>query len=102
MLLAEAERSVNLTQRGKVLLRVQDKVKVEGRITQVLAGTMFRAKSKDGREVLVAVRGKMRKRLTIGDKVTVELPPSGPDEGQQPVAISPEPKLPPDSIAHSG
>ena len=84
---------------------MEDKVQVEGRITQVLAGTMFRVRLENGREVLGTIGHKERKRsafLTVGDKVTVEMPRSDPEEGQQPAIIRPRPHLPPDASARSG
>ena len=45
-------------------------VEVEGEISAVLAGTMFRVKLESGHEVLAHISGKMRKRfirLVIGD-----------------------------------
>jgi len=57
---------------------MEEPISVEGRITAVLAGTMFRAKLANGHEVLAHISGKMRKRfirLTIGDKVKMEMSP---------------------------
>ena len=53
-------------------------VEVEGEISAVLAGTMFRVKLESGHEVLAHISGKMRKRfirLVIGDKVKMEMSP---------------------------
>jgi translation initiation factor IF-1 len=53
-------------------------VEVEGVISAVLAGTMFRVKMASGHEVLAHISGKMRKRfirLVIGDKVKMEMSP---------------------------
>ncbi|CAN5471588.1 translation initiation factor IF-1 [soil metagenome] len=55
-------------------------IEVEGAITQVLAGTMFRVAldGTDGHEVLAHISGKMRKRfirLVIGDRVKLEMSP---------------------------
>ncbi|KAB2642973.1 MAG: translation initiation factor IF-1 [Verrucomicrobia bacterium] len=53
-------------------------VEVEGVISSVLAGTMFRVKMASGHEVLAHISGKMRKRfirLVIGDKVKMEMSP---------------------------
>jgi len=53
-------------------------VEVEGVISAVLAGTMFRVKMASGHEVLAHISGKMRKRfirLVVGDKVKMEMSP---------------------------
>jgi len=53
-------------------------VEVEGEISSVLAGTMFRVKLQSGHEVLAHISGKMRKRfirLVVGDKVKMEMSP---------------------------
>ena len=53
-------------------------MEVEGVISAVLAGTMFRVKLVSGHEVLAHISGKMRKRfirLVVGDKVKMEMSP---------------------------
>ena len=53
-------------------------VEVEGTITSVLAGTMFRVELANGHVVLAHISGKMRKRfirLVVGDKVKMEMSP---------------------------
>jgi translation initiation factor IF-1 len=53
-------------------------VEVEGEISSVLAGTMFRVRLLSGHEVLAHISGKMRKRfirLVVGDKVKMEMSP---------------------------
>jgi translation initiation factor IF-1 len=58
------------------LAKTDDKIEVEGEITEALPSTMFRVKIDDGHEVLATISGKMRKnyiRLLPGDKVKVEL-----------------------------
>ena len=53
-------------------------VEVDGEISAVLAGTMFRVKLASGHEVLAHISGKMRKRfirLVVGDKVKMEMSP---------------------------
>lgn len=57
---------------------MHDHIEVEGRITTVLPGTMFRVQLVNGHEVLAVISGKMRKnwvRLTIGDRVRMEMSP---------------------------
>lgn len=53
-------------------------VEVDGEISSVLAGTMFRVKLASGHKVLAHISGKMRKRfirLVVGDKVKMEMSP---------------------------
>ncbi len=53
-------------------------VEVEGTVSAVLAGTMFKVELPSGHEVLAHISGKMRKRfirLVIGDKVKMEMSP---------------------------
>ena len=53
-------------------------VEVDGEISAVLAGTMFRVRLESGHEVLAHISGKMRKRfirLVVGDKVKMEMSP---------------------------
>lgn len=53
-------------------------VEVEGTISSVLAGTMFKVALPSGHEVLAHISGKMRKRfirLVVGDKVKMEMSP---------------------------
>ena len=53
-------------------------VEVEGEISSVLAGTMFRVKLASGHEVLAHISGKLRMnfiRILPGDRVRVELSP---------------------------
>jgi translation initiation factor IF-1 len=53
-----------------------DKIEVEGEITEALPNTMFRVQVESGHNVLATISGKMRKnyiRILPGDKVKVEL-----------------------------
>lgn len=53
-------------------------MEIEGTISAVLAGTMFRVKLGSDHEVLAHISGKMRKRfirLVVGDKVKMEMSP---------------------------
>ena len=57
---------------------MQDHIEVEGVITSVLPGTMFRVRLDNEHEVLAVISGKMRKnwvRLTTGDRVKMEMSP---------------------------
>ncbi len=56
----------------------QKSVEIEGTISAVLAGTMFKVELPSGHEVLAHISGKMRKRfirLVVGDKVKMEMSP---------------------------
>jgi translation initiation factor IF-1 len=56
----------------------EDKIEVEGEVTEALPSTMFRVKLEGGQDVLATISGKMRKhyiRILPGDKVKVELSP---------------------------
>ena len=53
-------------------------VDVEGTVTKVLPGTMFRVELINKHEVLAHISGKMRKRfirLSVGDRVKLEMTP---------------------------
>lgn len=56
----------------------EEPIQLEGTITQVLPGTMFRVALPNGKEVLAHISGKMRKhfiRIAVGDKVDLEMSP---------------------------
>ena len=56
----------------------EEPLMMEGTVTDVLPGTMFRVDLPNGHNVLAHISGKMRKhfiRIVPGDKVTVELSP---------------------------
>jgi translation initiation factor IF-1 len=60
-------------------------IEIEGTVTSVLAGTMFRVKLQNGHEVLSHISGKMRKRfirLVVGDRVKLEMSPYDPDKAR--------------------
>ena len=55
-----------------------DVIEIEGRITSVLAGTMFRVELANKHLVPAHISGRMRKsfiRLTTGDRVKLEMSP---------------------------
>ena len=55
-----------------------DVIAIEGKITSVLAGTMFRVELANKHLVLAHISGKMRKRfirLAMGDRVKMEMSP---------------------------
>ena len=56
----------------------EEPIELTGAVTQVLPGTMFRVALPNGHEVLAHISGKMRKnyiRISVGDKVKVEMSP---------------------------
>jgi translation initiation factor IF-1 len=59
-------------------MAVSDVIETEGKITSVLAGTMFRVELANQHLVLAHISGRMRKRfirLTTGDRVKLEMSP---------------------------
>ena len=56
----------------------EGEIELEGVVSAVLAGTMFRVKVANGHEFLAHISGKMRKRfirLVVGDRVKIEVSP---------------------------
>ena len=56
----------------------EEKLEMEGEITEALPSTMFRVRLDAGHSILATIPGKMRKnyiRILTGDKVRVELTP---------------------------
>ena len=56
----------------------EEPIAIDGTVTQVLPGTMFRVALSNGHEVLAHISGKMRKnfiRISVGDRVRVEITP---------------------------
>ncbi len=67
------------------LKQKEEAIELEGVISAVLAGTMFRVKLRNGHEVLAHISGKMRKkfiRLVIGDNVKIEMSPYDMDKAR--------------------
>jgi translation initiation factor IF-1 len=64
---------------------MEEPIEIEGRITSVLAGTMFRVELNNKHQVLAHISGKMRKRfirLTVGDRVKMEMSPYDLDKAR--------------------
>ena len=64
---------------------LEKQLQLEGLITSVLAGTMFRVRLANDHIVLAHISGKMRKRfirLTIGDRVKLEISPYDIDKSR--------------------
>jgi translation initiation factor IF-1 len=60
------------------LTKQEEKLVLEGKVTEALPNTSFRVKLDSGHEVLAYLSGKMRKyyiRVLLGDRVRVELSP---------------------------
>ena len=60
-------------------------IETEGKITAVLAGTMFRVQLANDHLVLAHISGKMRKRfirLTTGDRVKLQMSPYDVDKAR--------------------
>jgi translation initiation factor IF-1 len=66
-------------------MALEKALQLEGLITSVLAGTMFRVRLANDHIVLAHISGKMRKRfirLTIGDRVKLEMSPYDIDKAR--------------------
>jgi translation initiation factor IF-1 len=64
---------------------LEKQLQLEGLVTSVLAGTMFRVRLANDHVVLAHISGKMRKRfirLTIGDRVKLEMSPYDIDKAR--------------------
>ena len=56
----------------------EEVIKVDGVVIKVLPATMYLVKLSNGNEILAHISGKMRKhfiKISVGDKVTVEVSP---------------------------
>lgn len=56
----------------------EESIELEGVVSQVLPGTMFRVRLPNGHEVLAHISGKMRRhfiRISVGDTVNVAMSP---------------------------
>ena len=77
LLACRAIAMIELTVREReVMASKEEKIEVEGEVTEALPSTMFRVKLDGGHDVLTTISGKMRKhyiRILPGDKVKVEL-----------------------------
>jgi translation initiation factor IF-1 len=67
------------------IMATEQAIETEGKITAVLAGTMFRVQLANQHQVLAHISGKMRKRfirLTNGDRVKLEMSPYDLDKAR--------------------
>lgn len=63
----------------------EDSIEVTGTVVKVLPATMYRVKLENDHELLAHISGKMRKnfiRITVGDKVTVQMSPYDLSKGR--------------------
>ena len=73
------------TRKGMMEATKEQHIEVEGVVSQVLAGTMFRVQLENKHEVLATICGKMRKRwvrITTGDRVKMEMSPYDLNKGR--------------------
>jgi translation initiation factor IF-1 len=64
---------------------VEEHIEIEGNVVTVLPGTMFRVALDNKHQVLAHISGKMRKRfirLTVGDRVRLEISPYDLDKAR--------------------
>ena len=64
---------------------MEEPIELEGKVVSVLAGTMFRVELDNKHQVLAHISGKMRKRfirLTVGDRVKMEMSPYDLDKAR--------------------
>jgi translation initiation factor IF-1 len=67
------------------IMPTETQIVTEGKIVSVLPGTMFRVELENQHVVLAHISGKMRKRfirLTVGDRVKVEMSPYDLDKAR--------------------
>jgi translation initiation factor IF-1 len=58
--------------------KIQEKIEVEGTVTEALPNAQFKVELENGHEVLAHLSGRMRKyyiRVLLGDRVRVEMTP---------------------------
>ena len=71
-------RNLDGTTQATKRVAKEEPIELQGTVTQVLPGTMFRVALANGHEVLAHISGKMRKhfiRIGVGDRVNVEITP---------------------------
>ena len=60
------------------MAKAEEKIRVDGMITEALPGTQFKVELDNGHEIIAYLSGKMRKyyiRVLLGDRVTIEMSP---------------------------
>src|SRR5579862_3978553 len=81
--------------RADIYSMKEDNIEVVGSIQTVLPGTMFRVELDNKHLVLATISGKMRKRwvrLTVGDRVKMEMSPYDMDKARIVWRLQDEPK----------
>ena len=66
-------------------MAAENVIEVEGKISAVLPGTMFRVELQNGHQVLAHISGKLRKnfiKITTGDMVRMEMSPYDIDQAR--------------------
>ena len=67
------------------MAKQDDSISIDGVVTKVLPATMYKVKLENDHEILAHISGKMRKnfiRITVGDRVTVEMSPYDLSKGR--------------------
>ena len=67
------------------MAKTEEKIEVEGVVTEALPNTMFKVELDNGHQVLAHISGKMRMhfiKILPGDKVTLELSPYDLNRGR--------------------
>ncbi|MEA3350194.1 MAG: translation initiation factor IF-1 [Chloroflexota bacterium] len=67
------------------MAKAEDKIRVDGTITEALPGTQFKVELDNGHEIVAYLSGKMRRyyiRVLLGDQVTVEMSPYDMNRGR--------------------
>ena len=80
-----AAPSIELAEGSCAIAVKEEKIEMEGEITEALPNTMFRVKLDNGHDVLGHISGKMRRhyiRILPGDRVKIELSPYDLDRGR--------------------
>lgn len=70
---------------GVIVAKREEKLELEGTITEALPNGMFRVELDNGHEVLAYISGKIRRhhiRILLGDRVLVELSPYDLNRGR--------------------
>jgi len=67
------------------MAKTEEKIEVEGTVTEALPGTQFRVELDNGHVIIAYLSGKMRKyyiRILLGDRVKVEMSPYDLNKGR--------------------
>jgi len=85
LILLRRERGATVVGYAARRMGKEEKIEMEGEITEALPNTMFRVKLDNDHEVLGHISGKMRRhyiRILPGDRVKIELSPYDLDRGR--------------------